>query len=51
VSDDDGTDLAYGVGVGLGFGSLGARLEYERFEIDDADTVDMISLGVTWTFL
>jgi Outer membrane protein beta-barrel domain len=51
VSDEDGTDLAYGAGVGLGFGSFGARLEYERFEIEDADTVDMISLGVTWTFL
>lgn len=48
---DDGTDFAYGAGVGLGFGNLGARLEYERFEIEDADTVDMISLGLTWTFL
>jgi hypothetical protein len=50
-ASDDGTDLAYGVGVGVGFGSFGARLEYERFEIEDADTVDMISLGLTWTFL
>jgi hypothetical protein len=48
---DDGEDLAYGVGVGLHFGSLGARLEYERFDIEDSDTVDMISLGLTWTFL
>jgi hypothetical protein len=51
VSDDDGTDLAYGVGAGFGFGSFGIRLEYERFEIEDADTVDMISLGLTYTFL
>jgi OOP family OmpA-OmpF porin len=51
VANDDGEDLAYGAGVGLAFGSLGVRAEYERFEIDDADTVDMISLGVTWTFL
>lgn len=52
---DDGTDFAYGVGVGLGFGSLAARLEYERFEIEidglDTDSIDMISLGLTWTFL
>ena len=48
---DDGEDLAYGVGAQLRFGSLGARLEYERFEIQDTDTVDMISLGLTWTFL
>ncbi len=47
----DGTDFAYGAGVGLGFGSLAARLEYERFEIENTDTVDMISLGLTWTFL
>ncbi len=47
----DGTDFAYGAGVGLGFGSLAARLEYERFEIEHTDTVDMISLGLTWTFL
>lgn len=48
---DDGTDLAYGVGAGIGFGSFGLRAEYERFEIEDTDTVDMISLGFTWTFL
>ena len=48
---DDGTDLAYGVGAGLGFGNFGVRAEYERFEIEDTDTVDMISLGFTWTFL
>jgi hypothetical protein len=48
---DDGTDLAYGIGAGLGFGNFGVRAEYERFEIEDTDTVDMISLGVTWTFL
>jgi hypothetical protein len=48
---DSGEDFAYGVGAGLHFGSLGVRLEYERFEIEDTDTVDMISLGLTWTFL
>jgi OOP family OmpA-OmpF porin len=47
----DGTDLAYGVGAQLRFGSLAGRLEYERFEIQDTDTVDMISIGLTWTFL
>jgi hypothetical protein len=48
---DDGTDLAYGLGAGLGFGNFGVRAEYERFEIEDTDSVDMISLGFTWTFL
>jgi hypothetical protein len=48
---DDGTDLAYGVGAGFNFGNFGLRAEYERFEIEDTDTVDMISVGFTYTFL
>ncbi|MCU0977195.1 MAG: outer membrane beta-barrel protein [Steroidobacteraceae bacterium] len=47
--DDDGTDLTYGVGAQFRLGSLGLRAEYERFELGDSD-VDMISVGVTWTF-
>lgn len=47
---DDGTDLTYGVGLQFRVWSLGIRAEYELFDIEDAD-VDMISLGVTWTFL
>lgn len=47
---DDGTDLTYGVGAQFRVWSLGIRAEYEVFDIEDAD-VDMISLGVTWTFL
>ena len=46
----DGTDLTYGVGLQFRVWSLGIRAEYELFDIEDAD-VDMISLGVTWTFL
>jgi len=48
---DDGTDLTYGVGAQFRVWSLALRAEYEVFDISDADTVDMISLGVTWTFL
>ena len=48
--DDDGFDLAYGAGLQVHFGSIGARLEYEKFDIGDADA-SLISLGVTWTFL
>lgn len=51
VAEDSGEDLAYGVGVQGRLGSIGVRLEYERFEIEDIDDVNMISLGVTWTFL
>jgi len=46
----DGTDLTYGVGAQFRVWSLSIRAEYEMFDIDDAD-VDMISVGVTWTFL
>jgi len=52
--NDNGTDLAWGLGAQVRFGSLAARLEYERFEIDTADGLigkpELLSLGVTWTF-
>ena len=50
-SNGDGTDLTYGIGAQFRVWSLGVRAEYEQFDISDADTVDMVSLGVTWTFL
>ncbi len=54
---DDGWEPTYGVGVGLHFGSLGVRAEYERFsaelfDIQALDTdVDTVSLSFTYTFL
>lgn len=48
---DDGTDLTYGVGAQFRVWGLSLRAEYEQFDIDDVDTADLISLGVTWTFL
>jgi len=51
VADDSGEDLAYGVGAQVRFGSIAVRAEYERFEIDNLDDVNLISLGFTWTFL
>jgi hypothetical protein len=49
--DDDGTEFGYGAGVQARLGSLAARLEYEQFDVDHTDGVEMLSLGVTWTFL
>jgi hypothetical protein len=49
--NESGTGLAYGAGVQLHFGSLGARLEYERFEIVRSETLDAVSLSFTYTFL
>jgi hypothetical protein len=48
---EDGTDLTYGVGAQFRVWSLSIRGEYEIFDVDGADTVDMFSVGVTWTFL
>jgi Outer membrane protein beta-barrel domain len=56
---DDGWEPTYGVGVGVHFGSIGVRAEYERFsaepfdnEIDGLDLdFSSITLSVTYTFL
>lgn len=50
-AEGDGTDLAYGIGAQFRVWSLSLRAEYERFDVEDLDDVDMVSLGVTWTFL
>jgi OOP family OmpA-OmpF porin len=48
---DDGSDFSWGIGASWYFmENFGARLEFQGFEIEDADMVDMISLGVTYTF-
>jgi hypothetical protein len=49
--DDDGTEFGYGFGVQGRLGSLGVRLEYERFDVDNTDGVELLTLGATWTFL
>ena len=49
--NESGTDLAYGAGIQVRFGSLGARLEYERFDIVKNQGLDTVSLSLTYTFL
>jgi hypothetical protein len=46
-----GTDVAYGVGAGTSWGSLGARVEYERYEVSHANDMALASVGLTWEFL
>jgi|GraSoiStandDraft_24_1057298.scaffolds.fasta_scaffold70825_1 hypothetical protein len=49
---ENGNEFTYGAGVGVHFGSIGVRAEYERFRIGDLDTnVNTYSLGFTYTFL
>lgn len=47
----DGTDLAYGVGAQFRFLSISLRAEYEKFDADEIDDLNMFSIGVTYTFL
>jgi OOP family OmpA-OmpF porin len=50
IGDDSGEDFSWGVGAGYDFtDQFGARLEYQGFEIEDADG-DMISLSASWKF-
>lgn len=51
VFREDGTDLAYGVGAQFRVWSLAVRAEYEVFDVDDVEDLNMLSLGVTFTFL
>jgi OOP family OmpA-OmpF porin len=47
---DSGEDFSWGIGAGYSFtDQFGMRLEYQGFEIEDADG-DMISLGASWKF-
>lgn len=47
----DGTDLAYGVGAQFRVWSISLRAEYEIFDADEIDELNMISIGATFTFL
>ncbi len=47
----NGSDLAYGAGVQMHFGALAARLEYEGFDVQQASTPSLLSIGLTYTFL
>jgi len=47
---EEGTDPTYGAGAQVRLGGFALRLEYERFDLDD-DSVDLVSLGFTYTFL
>jgi len=46
----DGTDSAYGIGVRFNLASLFLRFEYERFDIESTNDVDLFSAGIVWRF-
>lgn len=47
--DEDGTDVAYGIGAAFGLGPLEVRGEYEVYDLDDSD-ISMISVGLIYRF-
>jgi len=47
---DDGNDLAYGIGARFALGQLEIRGEYELFDIEDTDSVSMLSVGLVFHF-
>ena len=48
---DDGTDVSYGVGAKFKFTDhFAIRAEWETFDIEDVDTLDLTSLGLEFTF-
>jgi opacity protein-like surface antigen len=49
--DESDFDFAWGAGVQAHFGSLGARLEYERFKVIEDEEIGTISLSFIYTFL
>jgi hypothetical protein len=49
-ASDDGSDPAYGIGLRFNVGSAEIRTEYERFEIDEIDDLNLISASVIWRF-
>ena len=51
LEKSDGTDFAYGVGAQFRFFSLAVRAEYEKFDLSGVDDLNMLSLGLTYTFL
>lgn len=48
--DENDTEFAYGGGVQFNLGRMGIRAEYEKFDTDVIGDLDVISLGVVFTF-
>ena len=48
--NESGTDFLWGLGAGLHFGPIGARLEWETLEGGGPDNLSMVSLSGTFGF-
>lgn len=45
-----GANAAYGVGIGTSWGALGARVEYQRFDVPRASQMQLTTVGLVWSF-
>lgn len=48
--EDKATELAYGAGLQFRIGALGLRAEYEKYDTDVIGDLDLITVGLTFTF-
>jgi hypothetical protein len=48
--EDEATELAYGGGIQFRIGGLGLRAEYEKYDTDVIGDLDLITVGLTYTF-
>jgi hypothetical protein len=48
--EDHATEFAYGAGLQFRLGGLGLRAEYEKYDTDRVGDLDLITVGVTYTF-
>lgn len=49
ILDREGTDALWGAGLQFSFRSITTRVEFEHFDLAE-DSVENVSLGVTWSF-
>ncbi len=50
LGGDSGTDWVYGLGIQVRFAGLAVRGEVEYFDIADADSLYLVSVGASYTF-
>ncbi len=48
--DDSGTDLGYGLGARFNLGRVSIRGEWESYDIDEVERLDMFSVGLSIAF-
>jgi len=47
---ESGTDFMWGLGAGISILNLGVRIEWEKFEVEDASHISMFTGGATFGF-